>query len=359
MINYYQPSLEPFLGRKKNVIPKGIRRYYYLSFEDAFWHLLAKKHIPKRSLFLFPNFYCMDVLKNVRRHGYSYALYPVDASFQTDEITLLKAIKKTSPSVVVIFHACGITNALMKKKKWMNSLPKKTLVIEDCVHRLVNPSEIKIVIKNHFIIDSLRKVSPLPGSFLYGKEADVDFNPPRRKTTIYSLSSRFFYTLFRRILELGFKVKSRRLVSYAHTMILKMHDDIIGNNFSAHPGLSKNETKHSFIDFEKIKKLKKEQVQSYEYNFYPVMSNNKIFKRVQISESDYSSLHVYPLEFLCKSKKKLISYLHNNNIVVWDKFPDSPWSKKQSVLFFPLGFHMNEKNIRYIAHKLEDYTKLN
>lgn len=359
MINYYHPFFKPFLGKKKYFVANGVKRYYYHSFEDAFWHLLHKKRVPKKSVILFPDFYCMDVLKNVRRHGYAYAFYPLNPNFQADQTQLTKLIQKVKPHVVVVFHACGITSELMIKKDWLKKVPPTTLLIEDSVHRLIDPEEVRVVRPNHFIIDSLRKVSPLPGSFLYGSEKDIDFNSPRKKLTPYFFSSRALYFLFRKIFKMGYRFNSRRLVGFSHTLILKLHDNIIGNSLSAHPGVGKFEEMHDRIDFEKVEQVKKEQTQAYEYHLYPLFSQSKLFRKIAMPEGDFEKLHVYPLAYKLKSNKKFLSYLHRHKIVVWNKFPDCPWSRRENVLFLPLGFHMDEAKIRFIAEKLEDYVKLN
>jgi len=65
---------------------------------------------------------------------------------------------------------------LIDGKLWLKNVKPETILIEDSVHQLVNPEEIKFIKKNHFIIDSLRKVIPLQGSNLFGNIKDIDFS---------------------------------------------------------------------------------------------------------------------------------------------------------------------------------------
>src|SRR3989344_8457166 len=179
MINYYQPWLYPFLKFSKTSISPRVKRFFYHSFEDALWDLLKNKKIPRGSLFLIPDFYCGDVLENIRLHGYKFIHYPLDKNFQIKVSKFSKILKKHPPDAVVIFHACGITSRLLSDLSWIKVLDKKTLLIEDSVHRVINPSKLKLVSDSHFIIDSLRKISPLYGSSMYGTKKGMSFEPAK------------------------------------------------------------------------------------------------------------------------------------------------------------------------------------
>ncbi len=49
-------------------------------------------------------------------------------------------------------------------------------IIEDCVHRITDPNKIKLLTPHHIRIDSLRKVTPVQGSNLYGNSNFIDFS---------------------------------------------------------------------------------------------------------------------------------------------------------------------------------------
>ena len=181
MINYYQPWLYPFLKFSKTPLSVKAGRFFYHSFEDALWDLLNKKKVPKGSLFLIPDFYCGDVLANIKLHGYKFILYSLDKHFRIKTKVFSKILKKYRPAVVVVFHAAGITSELMTDLSWTKMLGERTLLIEDCVHRVVNPANLKFISDNHFIIDSLRKISPLYGSCIYGTEKGMSYVPARFK----------------------------------------------------------------------------------------------------------------------------------------------------------------------------------
>lgn len=345
MINYYQPFLLPFLHCTPYSLPKKLKRYYYYSWEDGLWDLLNKKNIPKHSIILIPNFYCIDVVNNIQSHGYSPIFYPLDQHFQIDEQQFIDILQKEKPAVILIFHACGITSNLLKETGWMKSIEPKTIIIEDCVHRLVDPEDIQLLHPNHVVMDSLRKDSPLPGSFMYASKEFLTFPQGGKIFSWYLISSSLLYLYFRFILSLSAVFYLPKLTAYAHTRILKAHDDIIGDSLEPHRGLFWIPWIHRFIDFKKVKQLKKRQVELY----------IQAFPHSHIPTVDYQHLHVFPLVMDLPSEQcqPLEQYLHGKGIIVWCKFPDSPWSKNKSVLFLPLGFHIKDQDIHFICKEIQ------
>lgn len=357
MLNYYQPYLLPFLGLKSYHLPKNIKRYYYLSMEDAIWEFTRKMNIPKGSLFLFPDFYCVDVLNNVKMHGFQYKLWKVDRHFNTNIDAFIKLIIKEKPRMVFVFHAAGITSNLFKDTRWVPYLPPDSFIIEDCVHRLVNPAEIKLINKRHIIMDSLRKDSPLPGSFVYGAKETLTYTPSPYRFSWYLVSTSIWYILFRWILKLGSLLNNAHMTNFAHEKILQIHDDIIGDSWESYRGLPWVPLIHRFIDFRKIEQLKVHQVKMYKKLMQRIYSSSQFFYEIEINEKDYKNFHVYPVGILVPESetKNLILYLHKNNISVWIKFPKCDWNKKKSCLFLPLGFHVSDAEIEYAVNKIIDF----
>lgn len=181
MIISPQPiHLQRYLSRKKRITLPKVKRLFYLSWEDALWDLLKKKHVPVGSVILVPEFFCGDVEDNMRAHGYTVQYYPVSKKLQTAEIDIAQAIRRWQPSTVIVFHALGIQNSLLCNGSisWLGALSQECILIEDCVHRVIDPSRIHFVRRNHFMLDSLRKVVPIQGSFLYGNSLDLPFYEP-------------------------------------------------------------------------------------------------------------------------------------------------------------------------------------
>lgn len=351
MIDHYQPFLLPFLQFRKNRLTIGIKRYYYYSFEDGLWDLLKNKHIPKGATVLIPNFYCMDVVANIRSHGWTVEYYPLDTNFQISSLTFQTYIKKYNPSVVIVFHAVGITSNLILNRTWTKILDKKTIIIEDNVHRLVNTETVTVPQHNWFILDSLRKVSPLYGSYLYGKNSDMSFIQTNFKfNVVYVFSSLLLFLFFRITLLLGHSFHSSFLIWFAHKKILSAHDEIIGDSIIPYRGLPFFSYIHSYFNCNKIAKLKMLQVALYEFLLWRRPLKN--FHRIKIPVTDFPFLHAYPISMNKTISASVHTTLHKRHVSVWEKFPDSPWSKSRSVTLLPLGFHINTYNIRNICSVL-------
>ena len=356
MINYYQPWYFSFFTPKRHAPPKGVVRYYYHSFEDGLWDLIAHR-FPNGALFLIPDFYCMDVLENIVSHGSRYVLYPLNHEFQISGQEFTQLVQQHRPDIVLAFHACGITSHLMQKTDWMRALKPNAIVLEDCVQRLINQNEIRLVAKNHIIMDSMRKVSPVPGSFMYGSADMLSFAQARgARWSGYFMSSFLLYIVFRAVLEFGFLVNSERIVTFAHRVLLKAHDDIIGDSKTPHEGTRFFQILAEHMDVEKIQKLKEHQAKLYEQILKPLFDACAA-QRIVLPERDFKELHVYPLVFADTPDKNLESYLRKRNMAVWFKFPDAPWSKNKSVLFLPLGPQITDAEIKKLAHALRTWFK--
>ncbi len=353
MHTYYQPWLLPFLGWKKHRLPPEVKRYYYHSFEDGLWDLLQKRGIPKDAIFLIPDFYCVDVLNNIETHGYRYVLYPLDQHFQISKKKFLEYIQRHTPQVIMIFHVAGIQSQRMDDPSWIPTLPKTTLVIEDAVHQLINPETITLYSDNHYLMDSPRKVSPIPGSNLYGAKKGMSF--PQATTPIltqYWLSAFFYYRFFRICLILSELFSIGKLAVWAHEVLLKKHDDIIGDSPIAHRGLAWYTALFDHIDFQKVTQHKHKQILRYRKLLHPLYAT-PYFYEIAIPEKEFGNLHVYPIGFSKRPDDILIQKLHTEGVIVWFKFPDAPWSGDKGVLFLPLGFHVKNTDITTISAKLQ------
>lgn len=356
MINYYQPFLLPFLRRTPYRLPQGIRQTYFISFEDALWVLLRTKNIPKNAPIFIPDFYCMDVVDNIRSHGYKPMLYHIDRNFRCHPKSLTIQLSKVRSGVVIIFHACGIPSMKLRDlTKLMQSFPH-ILFIEDTVQKLIDPEQVKIIHTNHVVIDSLRKVSPLPGSFLYQNVRDVCVTPdPRLREFGYVLGSIVLFILFRALFTGGMFIHSAALIRFAHTYILKRHDNLIGDSIGGYRGLGVITFLHRFINFQKIQRLKSDQVSLYLRLLSPLLKSSVEWSVPTITKRMYGNLHVFPIILsgeAVRNYQEIETFLYEQGIVAWFKFPDAPWSNNRMVLFLPLGFHMTKSKIMYIANKL-------
>lgn len=359
MINYYQTWLAPFLKTSANKQPGSIEYLYYHSFEDGLWEIIQRKFPNQSITVLVPDFYCSDVLDNIKNNGHKYVYYRLDNNFQITTSKFTKYLWLYKPEIVIIFNAGGIRSKLLTDQTWVRELPETSLIIEDCVQQLVDPEKIKLISNRHLIIDSLRKVLPLPGSRIIGTNKGLIFLPKRDfRMSKYFFRSFWYYTIFRFGLLLGFGLNNYQLVSRSHERVLKKHDDIIGNSNLPQTGLPFLRWFIDRIDYKKIAELKKKQIKIYKTAFGKLFKT-KYFFEITISASDEGSMHVYLLGVNKKWSESLMTFIKQNKIPIWYKFEDSPWSENRDVLFLPVGFDMNEQKINYLAKTLDEWTKTN
>lgn len=371
VLNYYQPFLWPFLRHQKSKLSAAIAQYYFLSFEDALWEVLPNRGVIPGSLILVPDFYCLDVVENIHAHGYKTAFYQLDANLQPIESQFRQQVIKTQPSAVILFHAAGIQCDLVNRSmiEWLGL--RHCLVIEDCVQRLVNPEEIHLFGKHHLVMDSLRKVSPLPGSMVYGLKSGFlndDVAWSSQSTTLrhwdisiravvmeygYQYLSAALFCLFQTLQAIAVLTHSPKIMRFSHQVVLRQHDALIGDSRRGYSGWSIWRWLHQYIDFAKVARLKRTQVEQYERVLEPLLRQQRnFFYSITISDREKGSLHVFPLGLRRPITQTQIDWLHGRGAVIWPKFPDSEWAKDKSVLFLPLGFHVTKTEIDYLAQLL-------
>jgi len=362
MINYYQPFLLPFLRSQTYRLPEGISRTYFVSFEDALWVLLRTLQIPKDSTVLLPDFYCIDVVDNIKAHGFHVEYYPLDDHFQITEKELEQHITKRKPRVLIVFHACGITSAVTRDLDRIFQKNRDLIVIEDAVQRLTNPEKVALLSPRHYVIDSLRKVSPLPGSFLYRSNESPLVIPDRiYREWRYVFLSGIYYALFSVCSALGTMLSNPSLIIYAHETILATHDNLIGDSMGGYAGNRIFPRIHKYFDFKKVADRKKVQITLYEKRFRLLASRFPMWYHVRIPAHSRGNVHAYPIGIRHPQRTLVMKYIQSKllrqGIPAWFKFTDSPWSGKRGVLFLPLGFHIKAADITRVTDTLEEISR--
>jgi hypothetical protein len=327
-----QPILSyKYFQYKKNKLPKGIKCLFYLSWEDALWDLLLKKNIKKNSNILVPSFYCDDVEGNIKSHGYKVVYYITNSNLTTDKKSFQIAIKKYKPSVVIVFNPAGIKNNLFENTKWLSKITNKSVLIEDSVHRIIKPTEIKIIKRNHFVIDSLRKVVPLQGARIFGRSEDLNYKePPIYQSAFYALGVNVLWLLMQVFLTLG-------MYKLAEKMMI-IDYKLIGNSKLAARGLILNRFLSERLNISKIERSKVNQTDYYEKEL------NKILPiRLKIPLKDKKHLRGFPIILPIAKSQNILDYLRNKGLLLRFELNNSTWAKKQNIIFLPLGIHMTEK----------------
>lgn len=342
MVPIYPVGFRNYFSWKKRETPPTIGYAFYLSWEDGLWSLLEAYQIPNGSKILIPEFYCMDVVENMKAHDLVPVWYPVDRNFQTDPKIFASYLQKHSPAVVVIFHAVGITNTLFDVfALWKLSLPKDTLLIEDAVHRVVNPRHIHLLTNRHFIMDSLRKVVPGMGSRMFGNIPKIKKHS--LQAIPYQLSVYWWWLVFQFFIHI-------RLSAFAERAMQAGYEKI-GDSFYGATGWSIFRKLADHIDYDFIYKTKEKQVQRYKKLFSGIFAK-KIFFPIDFPQEDQKHLRGFPLGIYKDHKEKIIQRIRTK-LLLRLELEGSPWTKKYGVIYLPLGPHISYKDQQNIASLLQ------
>lgn len=343
-----QPIVLPAIKKsaKQQQLPQNTKSLFYLSWEDALWDILEKKHVPLGSTVLVPSFFCGDVEENIRSHGYTIAYYPVSKNLQTPLGEFIQTLKNERPAVVVVFHAVGITNTLFNNHtSWIHLLGKNTLLIEDCVHRIIEPNQVRFLHANHFLITSLRKVVPLQGSILYGKPLSIPWSePPAWQSFLYTLAVTawwFIMVCFWKVAHMLFGTQlAKPAAQFAEWTMLKGYD-LIGDAQKPAAGWKYFFKKYQNTDFLAIKKQKAHQVQRYEAAF-PTISTLYV-------PADRGELRGWPLVLQLEQAETFVNTVRKNGLLLRLELNDSVWSKEYKIVYLPLGTHISKTQQNHIC----------
>lgn len=361
------PIQPPFISlyftnifKPKNKSDVNYHETFFLSWEDALWQLLKNHRVPKGSKVLIPSYYCWDVVKNMQAHGLEYVSYEINKDLQPNSDHFLLQLKKYQPSVVIILHSVGIENNLFKNIKWLDSFAENTILIEDSVHRVIDPKELKFISQNHFIIDSLRKVVPIQVSRVFSQRrvAGSTFNNSF-KTTFYRIKVLFWWATMQLFLIIVYKSRSKLIQRCGNLLAekaMKIGYEIIGDHSDSSPAPKLMQFLSNNLNIELIQKTKVKQTELYEKLLAEVFGGSGFFK-IPFNDSDKKQLRGFPLGIELNIADNLLTHLRTSNIFLLFELNDSPWSTKQKIIYLPMGLHVSNKNIQYITETINLFKK--
>lgn len=317
--------LAKYLCTKRSKTPSHLKRLFYLSYEDALWDIFKKKDIKNGSNVLVPDFFCRDVEDNIRNHGYNVVYYHIKKDLSVDVDDFENQIKTQKPSVVTVFHIVGITSNLFANREWIKLLNEETILIEDCVHRILDPQKIEIYKKNHFVINSLRKVVPLQGASVYGLKDDLNFSPP-------PLYQSFFYSIKVHLLWLIMNIlwRTGQFID-AEKLMIKGYD-LIGDTDLPARGLWLFKILEGFLDHSKIAKTNFEQASFYEKELKGITKN-----KVAYQKSDFEKMMAWPIILDPETAPQILEKIRSKGLIIRFELNDSFWSKNQKIIYLPMG----------------------
>lgn len=332
-----QPTGIRYFSHKKNaVVASGIKRLFYLSWEDALWDLIDHVFAGK-AIILVPDFFCDDVVNNMKSHGNTVHFYPVGKNLQTQPAIFAKYLHQYTPDIVIIFHAVGITNTLISNyNSWKDALQRHTVILEDCVHRIIRPNQISLLCKRHVLIDSLRKVVPLQGSFIYGSSRVLTYDPPRISVGLrYRLMVIFYFLLY----QVALLAQQNALAEWA---MIRGYT-IIGDHTVGVSGDTIFKTLFRHIHIQRIREIKKIQTELYITKLHTDIKNSSRFFSIPFSDADKEELRGFPIGIHRGYRSRFINLLRKSDFITRLELAGSPWSQKYGIIYLPLGPHVSRQ----------------
>lgn len=329
-----------------------LHQAFFLSWEDALWQLLKNHQVPEESVVLIPSFFCWDVVENMQAHGLRHVVYEVDAQLQPDQADFEKKLLEHSPTIVVIFHAVGITNPLIQNTTWLKYLPKEAILIEDCVHRIIDDADIRFITKNHYLMDSLRKVAPIQGSRVFSQHHIPQ--PSLRdalSTFWYRNKILSWWIIMQLSLILAYVSKSSRVQKHGNMLAeyaMKAGYDIIGDHPNPSPAPRIMQFLAQKLNLEFIHKIKEQQVELYSDLLSATLESALLFK-IPFADTDAKELRGFPVGIRLPQSDAFLAHLRSNGVLVRFELNDSPWAAKQKIVYLPMGPHMSTEDIERIC----------
>jgi hypothetical protein len=231
-----------------------------------------------------------------------------------------------------VFHPIGITSNLFENREWIKLLSKETILIEDCVHRVINPPKIEIYKRNHFVINSLRKVVPLQGTSVYGLKDDLDFDPPPLdQSLLYSMKVHLLWFIMNILWDTGQSLSAQKIMIKGY--------DIIGDSILPARGLLPFKILEEFLDHDKIAKINFEQASFYEDKLKNITKNP-----IAHHKSDFERMMAWPIILDIETAPKILEEIRSKGLIIRFELNDSAWSKNQKVIYLPMGPHITHSD---------------
>ena len=343
---FLQPhKARTFLSSKKQIWPTDITREYFLSFEDALWNLLPRLGYKKGSTFLVPELYCVDVINNIRDHGYNVFEYPVNPDLSVDVTRVMEVVAEIRPDVFIDFETVGIASEI--SRSIAKKLPFYTLIINDRVHSVISPTINNFPVSDrHLILTSFRKVTPFPGSVaIYTRNARKSLGKLPFVYTVHALGLWIRYITLLRISTL---LKSTRLAQGAEKLLRK-HDNLIGDAKESAPLPNIFFSLIDRINVTTIENSKKSHFKIYRSVLKECMHSDFIIPISGLANSA-RKLRGYPIIIQASIAKNFEKLCREKGFLTVSQLDECTWAKSQKLYLLPLGPHLSIKDVKIIAN---------
>lgn len=319
---------------------------FFLSFEDALLAVLREAGLEPGRTLLFPSFYCMEVVHGLEKRGYRVQFYETDNAFHPVAASLERLLQTERPALVCLYHAWGMRRALPV------GLPEGMVLIEDHAHSLLDPSEIRLTGANHFVLDSLRKVTNRQGSRLFSKQALKG-----KFAWAYRLRLLALYFGHRLSLSLARLAGSSSLFEGSESFFDK-YSRLIGSHLQPAAGFWWDRFLFERLNISRVKKDRSDLAVSAHEEALSLSAKSHIFFRLDLSGADLTNLRSYPVGLSQPERgDSLLRFLAKRGVFLDFMFADCPACRERRYLMLPLGPGVARADLVRIFHAIKSFEE--
>lgn len=336
---------------------------FFISFSDALVCILSHYKISgKKEIILMPNFYCLETLNFISKY-LKVIFYKVNDDFSIDKNSYFQQISKHKPRIILNYSFLGFSLSPEEKERLAKLCNKKTILIDDCAHKILSASEISPINENHFYIDSIRKHCSLLGSHLINRH----FHYSLRNVELinwYKIKCELIYLTYETLIFFIYIFNSTKIYLIAEKVFTK---------FNLFIGEPPNKATlggpsfyfYNFIDFKKIIKHNKSIVLEFHKCFSKIKNKNiKILPKETLELS--SITNYYPVFVEEKIQSSFMEYLSKNKIFPWRLWDliDTPYLSELNIklytsfIVFPIHWQISNKDVEYIYNEVNKFLAM-
>lgn len=335
---------------------------HFLSFTDALHYLINAYKLENKKI-LIPAFYCDVVIKDIESHKLNVKLCRIDRkNFDVDIGDFINQLEIEQPDIVLIYNFFGKNSHLYNDLNWTNLLKKDAIIISDLAHSLLPNHNIVFLNKKHFYIDSTRKTTSQMMANL--------IMPPSIRINKSLISSRY---TFRIILRVIFLIKSwslriavalnSQLFSKIGMKLYIYHDKYIGAPKFAFKAFWWDRLFYNHINFEKIKKNRRNLYREYNTRLTPLSEQGHIelFKLSDIEKENICFFFIRIINPI--QTTPIITLLQKHGFwaeVLWDfdrikdiTTSDKDWAK--SIIVMPFTLSTKAEHVQSMVSLMEKF----
>lgn len=324
------------------VLSKDYANAFFLSFEDALTSIMQTRAFSPNDTFLYPDFFCMDVVNLLERAGLRGIPYQLTDTLDVDDEDFKGKVTRKNPALIFIYHPLGKQSALMNDSSWITTLNERCIIIEDCADTLLSGQKPNFIHTNHIIIDSTRKLTPFQGARVYHSERCEVGEP---KSLSFSLTA--MYQLVNLLNFITYLFPLRRLLEWKWALF-GAHSNATGRSFTPLCGNTIERIMLRSFNVNRIKSARALHVKLY-YELLTDAARRRDITLMTVRQEEYGELRFFPL--ICKKGvgTKIADALEAYGIYVDTHFDDSPFCEIRDCLLLPLWPTLSEDTIRLMC----------